>query len=234
MELNINNMEEKMKKIILVSILAMFAFAMNAYSAEDGWYMSGNVGLSIISDSDMGSYDEEDLEDVTGEDLPAGTTGSAEMSFDKGWMISAAAGYDFGNFRLESELFYVANDLDEISATVNAPSVPSVTVGVPIDGDMTGLTLLFNGYYDFNAEGKVHPYITGGLGYSFVDATIEVEGEDFSDDDSVFTYQVGAGLLYDMTDNVSLDLRYRYLQMSDPMEIEVSGHQVSAGLMLRF
>lgn len=223
-----------MKKIILVSILAMFAFTMNAYSAEQGWYMSGNLGLSIISDSDMGSYDEEDLEELTGEDLPAGTTGSAEMSFDKGWMVSAAVGYDFGNFRLESELAYMMNDLDEISATVDAPEAPPVTVGFGIGGDVTNLTVLMNGYYDFNADGKMHPYLTGGLGYSFVDATVEVEEAEMSDDDSVFTFQVGAGLLFDMTDNLSLDVRYRYLKLSDPLDIDFSGHLVSAGLMFRF
>ncbi len=223
-----------MKKIILISIIAVFVFSISAYSAEDGWYMSGNLGLSIISDSDMGSYDEEDLEEVVGEDLPTGTTGSAEMAFDKGWVRGAAVGYDFGNFRLESELSYIANDLDKITATVNAPSEPSVSVGVPIGGDATSVTFLFNGYYDFNAEGKLHPYLTGGLGYSYVDATVRFEGEKMSDYDSVFTFQVGAGLYYDMTDNISLDLRYRYLKMSDPMDIEFKGHQVSAGLMFRF
>jgi opacity protein-like surface antigen len=57
-------------------------------------------------------------------------------------------------------------------------------------------------------------------------------------DDTVFAYQVGVGMSFDISEKTSLDLRYRYLGASDPeydgMELEYSGHSIICGLRFYF
>jgi opacity protein-like surface antigen len=154
-----------MKKSLIVSMfILLFALSLNAYSAENEWYMSGNLGLSLLNDSDIGSFTEAELEALAGEDFPAGTSASAELEYDLGWILGVTLGYDFGGYRIESELSYQTNDLDKLNVNVTIPGESSANVGVGFDGDTSGLLLLFNGYYDFNKDNSFRPYITGGIG----------------------------------------------------------------------
>jgi opacity protein-like surface antigen len=223
-----------MKKVIFASLFSMlFAFSFNAYSAEGKWYMSGNIGMSSLNNSDMGFYDEEYLEMITGEDIPAGASVSAELGYDAGPFLGVAVGYDFGNYRLESEFGYMKNDMDELSVRVNIPGEGSLKVGEPMDGDLSSFTVLFNGYYDFCKGSKLRPYITAGIGYSRVEAQVS-DMEDGSEDDSVFAYQAGAGIGWDVSEIITLDLKYRYFGTSDPLDIDYSSHSVSLGLRYSF
>jgi opacity protein-like surface antigen len=193
----------KMKKIIFVSLFSMFfVFSFNAYSAEGAWYVSGNIGMASLDDSE--------ITDVP----PDGQVFANEIGYDSGLFLAAAVGYDFDDFRIESEFSYQTNDIDEFS-----------------EEDITSLALLFNGYYDFLKGSKLRPYITGGTGL----ANVEVSSWGYSEDDTVFIYQAGAGIGYDMSENTTLDLRYRYLgTLSDPMDLEYSGHSVSLGVRYSF
>ena len=105
------------------------------------------------------------------------------------------------------------------------------------------LTLLFNGYYDFHTGGSWNPYLTAGLGYSKVDADIE----GLTEDDNVFTYQIGAGIGYAMSETATLDFRYRYLGASDfeygeiqpglgsaSIEAAIASHNLTIGLRFAF
>lgn len=227
-----------MKKILFVSVITLLlAVSFNAYSADGGWYMSGNIGIVMENDAGIGTWDELELEDLIGEDLPAGTTGSADLTFDMGYMLSAAVGYNFGSLRLEGELDYLMNDFDEIEATVTAPGLGSESVGVGVDGDASNLIFMINGYYDFMEGSALRPYITAGIGYAKVDF-------DF-DDDTVMAYQVGVGMTYQSSDNMAWDIRYRYMATSDietidpmdiasSMDIENSTHSLTVGLIFSF
>ena len=215
-----------MKKGIL-GLVCCLLFALPAVSsAATGWYGSVNAGVAIVPDSDL---------DMT-VNIPDFFVGSlaAELAYDTGFTFGGAVGYMMDNFRVEGEIAYQTNDIDSLSAYGES---------VPLNGDMSALTFLVNGYLDFATGGPFTPYITAGIGYSNVD--VEIEGE--SEDDNLFTYQIGAGLGYAMSETVTLDLRYRYLGAEDfetsesmpgfgsgSLKAEVSSHNITAGLRFAF
>jgi opacity protein-like surface antigen len=225
-----------MKKFIFVSLLTLLlAFSANAYSAEDGWYVGGYFGPVLLDDpSDVMTISEADIEDIIGEDVPEGTTASVGLEYDIGFTLNVAPGYDFGAFRLECELAYQISEFDKENVTVTIPGEGTESVGVEFGGDVTSLSVLFNGYYDFLEGSAFRPYITAGVGQARLD--VQVEGD--SGDDSALAYQFGAGVSYDMSENVTLDFRYRYFATADVdfygLEIENTGHSVLFGVRYSF
>jgi opacity protein-like surface antigen len=224
-----------MKKFIFVSFFTLLlVFSSSAYSAEEGWYMRGNIGLALLNNADGTALSEADIEALIGEDVPAGTTYAVNLEFDPGFFINFAPGYDFGDFRLESEFAYQVNNVSKINESLVIPGVGSTSTSMEVGGDVTNLSLLFNGYYDFLKGSAVRPYITGGIGVARVNA--QVEGDE--DTDSVFAYQVGVGLSYNMSENVALDFGYRYFATSDidvfGLELSNSSHSILLGARYNF
>ena len=216
-----------MKKRICTILCCCFFLAIPAISfGASGWYGSVNAGLAIMPDGDI---------DVT-VDIPDFIVGSgtAELAYDTGFTFGGAVGYMMENFRVEGEISYQTNDFDNISGPGGS---------FPVDGDISALTFLVNGYLDFDTGGPMTPYITAGIGYSNVEASIEGGSED----DNVFTYQLGVGLGYAMSETVTLDLRYRYLGAEDfeysevepglgsaSIDVEIASHNITAGLRFAF
>jgi len=133
-------------------------------------------------------------------------------------------------FRFEGEVSYQKNDMDKISGPGGSLSV---------NGDVSALTFLVNGYIDFTNDTPWSSYITAGIGYSKVEA--DIEGE--SDDDNLFTYQLGIGIGYAISEKMTIDLRYRYLGFEDyeysevgvgSLSAEISSHNITAGLRFAF
>ena len=224
-----------MKKFIFVSLLALLlVFSSSAYSAEEGWYMRGSTGLALLDDIDIVTLSEAEIEALIGVDLPDGTTGDIGLEFDMGFFVHVAPGYDFGNFRLESEFAYQINNVDKINTSINIPGVGSSSASEEVNGDATNLSLLFNGYYDFLEGSAFRPYITAGVGVARVNVQLLAEDAD----DSTFAYQAGVGLSYDMSEYVALDFGYRYFATSDiavlGYELSNSGHSIQFGARYKF
>ena len=207
-----------MKKIVF-GLIGCFFLALPAVClGATGWYGGVNAGLAIVPDGDL------DLS------IPGLGSGTAELSYDSGFTVGGAAGYMMEKFRFEGEVSYQTNDIDSLSA---------VGESISVNGDVSALTFLANGYFDFATGGPLTPYITAGIGYSNVE--IDIEGE--SDDDNLFTYHLGVGVGYAMSEQVTLDLRYRYLGFEDyeysesgvgSLSAEVSSHNITAGLRFAF
>jgi len=171
---------------------------------------------------------------------------------DFGVSGALAVGYSFGNgFRLEVEGSYTEQDVDSHTVTAlgatfsggNAFGTTSVTQG------------LVNAYYDFDL-GAFKPYVTGGIGFAHVDfdnhgiflaaPTAGLPAGDvvaMNDDDTGFAFQVGIGTSYALTENVDLELGYRYtgitsvdLQAVDgtSTDVDLSYHSVLAGVRYSF
>ncbi|MBQ9236159.1 MAG: porin family protein [Alphaproteobacteria bacterium] len=78
-----------------------------------------------------------------------------------------------------------------------------------------------NAYYDIDTGTKFTPYIGGGLGV----ARIKVSGTKSSDE---FAWQLGAGVSYAATENISVDLGYRYIDYgSHTINREVTARKTS-------
>ena len=70
-----------------------------------------------------------------------------------------------------------------------------------------------------------------GVGY----ANVDLDGDE---DDSVFAYQVGAGIGYAVSDQATIDLKYRYFATEDPdfggVDAEVASHNIYLGIRVNF
>jgi outer membrane autotransporter protein len=207
------------KKLLAVLCCAAALLFLNTAHAADGPYVGFNVGAAMLTDSD-----------VTDSEAPGD---AIELSYDNGWTMGAAVGYRLNNFRVEGEISYQKNDIDETSA-----------MGFSMDssGDVSGLSFLVNGYYDFANQTAFTPFLSAGLGYARVEVNdYNLAGSgfaDFNEDDSVFAYQFGAGVGYAVNESITIDLKYRYFTTSDPdfdgSEAEIASHNILLGLRYSF
>lgn len=119
-----------------------------------------------------------------------------------------AIGYQFeGGLRLEGELGYSKNDIDSLSITVGQFTATTTAVS----GEVIVTSGMVNGIFDFPVEGKLKPYILGGLGLTKAD--VKIEG--VSSDDTAIGGQLGVGLNYAVGEGVSVGASYRYFATAD-------------------
>jgi len=209
-----------MKRFILTAVLALVFIATSAQAADKGMYFSGNFGISSLSDVVV--------------ELPGFPT--IKTSFDLGFNIGGAIGYDYGNIRAEGEITYHTNDIDEFSV---------LGFTVPGEGEVSALSFMVNGYYDFHsANSPVVPYLGVGIGVAngMVDAS--VAGISLIDDDAwVFAYQFMAGIGFEINPTTALTVSYRYFQNSDlsfpnpglpDIEVEYQIHEFNFGVRVAF
>jgi opacity protein-like surface antigen len=199
---------------VVVGLFMLLMLPLASFSAGPGPYINANLGMSFLMDSDFSE---------------PGATGTIE--FDTGFATSFAAGYNFGMFRVEGEIGYQFNDIDQ--ATVNSGG-RSVSGSVS-EGDMTAFSLMANGYFDFVNTTPFTPFISAGLGV----ATLEINDlGGFDSDDTVFAYQFGVGVGYAINQNFNIDLTYRYFATEDPdfgvSEAEFASNNLYLGLRYNF
>ncbi len=113
---------------------------------------------------------------------------------DSGFAVNGAVGYDFDGLRVEGAVGYQKNHYTDED-----------TLGSSL------LTVMANGYYDFNAGGELKPYVMAGLGI----ANLNVDDSFGTDpwlDESYFAWQLGAGVGYQVSTSTTIDVGYRYLK----------------------
>ena len=136
------------------------------------------------------------------------STGASDK-FDAGFVGGLTLGYasKYG-FRPELELDYRRNDVRKLITPLGDTT--------DVSGFDNAYTGFGNLWYDFKAPtglfSTVHPYIGGGVGVARVGLrNLKVGGSPIINDfDTVFAYQGGAGVGFDLTRNLtaSVDLRY--------------------------
>ncbi len=166
--------------------------------------------------------------------------GKAETSYDPGYSLGIALGYDFGDFRLEGELSTREADLDEIDDAF----LGEFNAG----GNVFASAGMVNAYYDFDTGTPWRPYLGGGIGgavVGFEDADTEAAGNFADDDDLVFAFQAAAGLGYEFNDNFTFYGGYRFFGTTPPdletnddlktdFESEFFSHTVEVGIRYVF
>jgi len=214
-------------------VLSLSVFVAPAM-AEDGFYVSGNVGISSASDSDW-------------TDTWTGASASGSTSYDNGAKLTGAVGHSFGNMRLEGELSYSKNDLDsmEVKSITVAGAVYTGSAVFNATGDATSLGFMANGYYDFETDSKWTPFLMAGLGAARQSLDIKSVGGvtvTYDESDTVFAYQAGAGVAYEISPTLDLGLSYRYSASADPtfddgvdkIKSEFKTHNFLIGITHRF
>ena len=179
----------------------------------DGLYVSANAGVALLRDSAL-------IETTVG-----------KMESGTGMTSGLALGYRKGQIRIEEELSYQKNDIDKITFSGTSRAAT---------GDRTAASLLLNGYYDFVNAGSVTPFIGGGIGYTRIkenDAGY-VGQRTMNRHDTVFAFQLSAGLGYAIDNRTSLDLVYRYFRASNPQlgatEEEYRSNNIMIGIRYNF
>lgn len=217
------------KHLVLLVALAVF-LPLSSFAADaEGLYVGGNLGMAIPSDADV------EYSDAT-----------VTIESDLGLALGAAVGYAFENIRVEGEIAWQKNDFDKASNSWGQE--------LELEGDISSLAFLLNGYYDFRNSSAFTPFATAGIGMARIDvddmkvSDIRVpasEAPEASGHDTVFAFQLGFGVSYAVSDSISLDVKYRYFRTQDPefegdasdpdpAEAEYSSHNIYAGIRVFF
>jgi len=151
-------------------------------------------------------------------DVDDGTT-SSEVDMDTGHLFSLAIGAEVQKgFRLEGEYAYRAADVDETGVNADV----SVHAG------------MLNGIFDIATSSGMSPYIGAGIGA----ANMNWDGNMSDDNETVFAYQLMAGLNFEMNPETTLRLGYRYFDPSvadiGALKIDNSFHELEVGLRFNF
>lgn len=212
-----------MKRILLATVIATSSFAY----ADSGLYTSLKAG---ISDTKFEDY-KVDLSEGD-ESLVYKHKDADETIYPN---ISAAIGFDFSkvskvNARAELEYTYKdkATFAPNISSGIFNGEEEQAPEGIPsfLVNELRTQSLMLNGYYDFKNKSKFTPYLSAGVGVSRIENKVSINPEAFGDSENIttdtnnnFTWTAGAGIAYKVTENVALDLAYRYV---DAGETDVS------------
>lgn len=213
-----------MNKHLIASLcglsLTLVPAVSNAYEPLPGPYFSFNAGLAMLRDSDTNDRY---------------VPGTFTVETDSGFTGTVAMGFRINpNIRLEAEFAYQKNDLDRMNY--------GWWDTAKLDGDIWSNSILINGYIDFVNDSPFTPFVTAGLGGAYVKLNdLKIPGEwgpGYNGNDTVFAYQVGAGVGYALTPQVTLDVKYRYFATADPdfdgTDMEYASHNIYAGIRLDF
>ena len=223
-----------MKQLLLVTAIS---FSSLAY-ADNGFYTSLKAGISDTKfDNSKDQLSESDFQ------LTFHNKDTDKTIYPS---ISTAIGFDFSkisNINARAELEYTYKDKAKFSPSINKATIESEGNSETIDApegissffinELRTQSLMFNAYYDFKNASKFTPYVSAGAGVTRVKNTQTLNPQfseeanlGLSDTSNSFTWSAGAGVAYKVTENVALDLAYRYV---DAGEIEFKNKNVQLG-----
>lgn len=206
---------------------------------EKGWYVSATGTFSSLDDS-VGT-----VANVIGPGGVAIATLNTINQVDNGWGASVAFGRDFGRFRAEAEVGYSENGASSYS--VSSPFV----ITLPQDGRNDITRFMANGYFDLTTGG-IQPYLGAGLGAAHVKivtvATVAAAPTApprrlIDDADTVFAYQLMAGVSVPVARRLRLNAQYRWFDTDLVRGLDargqeftrtIQGHNIDIGLRFTF
>ena len=227
-----------MKLMKTAAAIAAGLVIVGAASAQE-YYVGGSIGLSQQNDSDnsgsTGAFTTGNLGDGSTLDVAAGTPYGWSTEFDSGTAFAAEVGARYGNgFRSGIELTYSQADVDthtgvtlgggsidavDAAAIAGSPDPLGATVAAVVAdgrGDISTTAIFVNGYYDFNQEGALQPYVGAGIGYADVSVTYQPSGISVIDDsEGKFAYQIKAGATWRLENQWELFGEYAYRATED-------------------
>jgi len=155
------------KLLALIAALAILApGAARAQSAQDqlkGLYFELRGGGVLLDDADNSG---------------PGLTGDivVESGFDTGYVVDGAIGYAHASgLRGEIALGYRSNDIDSLTIAddgglgglLDLGSLNGLSTSA-VSGDARMISLMANGYYDFDLGGGLRPFLGAGVGAVFI------------------------------------------------------------------
>ena len=206
-----------------------------------GWYLRGDVSYLVQK-----SFKDDDFAFT-----PASFSEKEDPIF-----ASIGFGYHFNDYlRADLNLGYLPGNKIGVGYDDSLTVVPPATATIASAGLKNyAYSLMLNGYVDLGTYVGITPYLGGGVG--IVQSTHKLSAgyftdnsdpsDDFaqSDDKTKYSlaYTLNAGLAYQVTKNVSVDLGYQYFSAPDaeyvtaasltsfPVKKGISNHQLKLGL----
>lgn len=112
-----------------------------------------------------------------------------------------------------------------------------------LDAKLSTGTIFANGYIDFDYFGFVVPYVGAGIGAAFHNiSNVDRPFGASSGNSTSFAWNVQAGLAFNITDNIALDVGYRYVDLGNarsgglaPFKVDnITAHEARVGLRYSF
>ncbi|HJV34213.1 outer membrane protein [Geomonas sp.] len=221
-----------MKKCLFV-FLALATLALPSISMatqpDRGAYVSGFLGLTFPNDADVKSFNVND-----------------KMEYDVGSYVGATGGYDFGWVRTEGELSYRRGNPSKVNDRLNGVTYDKLSDS----GGLSIISMMGNAFVDIHNQSPFTPYLGGGLGFAAMtlndtlgstptQRVIVFQGGD----DTVFAWQLGAGVDYNITKMFSVDLGYRFFSTATAhfnkaslaeYDLKFQSHNLALALRLKF
>lgn len=191
---------------LLISAVAVL-LACGGGAAAQSYYAGAYGGANLAHDADAS------VSSAPGTPITA--------VYNAGYAIGGFVGYDFGDGkRVEGELSYRRNGIDE-QVVAGTP--------MPMQGDTAALALMVNGIYEFQSGSSgLTPHIGAGIGiarFSVIDAA-PVGDPPTNADDTVFAYQLIAGVDYELSPTLTLFADYRLFGTANPQFKDASANDV--------
>jgi OOP family OmpA-OmpF porin len=187
---------------LAVICTALFTAASPALAADraTGTYVSGGLGANIANDSDI-----------------SGSGINTEIGYENGIAGVLALGHAYANgLRGEIELGNRRNGVDKSGTTSTG-------------GSAKVLSGMINGYYDFATGSAFIPYLGAGIGAGRLNLNTNPVGTTGIDSaGNGLALQGIAGIGYQMTDNWTGTLEYRYFRLQGVEVDTLAGGKVDA------
>ena len=211
------------KALLLGGVLGALALAPQAMAQEAGWYGA----------FDLGYHWPEGMETVS--EGPAADGAPYRYDFQQEDNIAGfgRVGYQFApNWRVELELGARTGDIESITGDTARLTVPDAVCSpvAPVgptcaspQGSIVAYTGMVNVIYDFFPNSSFRPFIGAGVGVNYVDMDIGGRFNDspffggwsIDDNDTAFAWQFLGGVSFDITQRLTADVTYRYLDGND-------------------
>lgn len=209
----------KHRLLIAAAATALMAAPSLASAQDSGVYIKAQAGYGVVTDSNA-TASPGALNSIQG-----GVAGQGNLALGLG------LGYDFGdNWRVELDGSTLYNDLGTVGGQPNS------------EAKILANALMLNVLYDFSDFGRWEPYVGAGVGLARGEVSLSASDFlndtgtvlvanpacvtnlnpastaracDASDSDTNFAWNLIAGLGYSITDNLTWDTNYRYMDMGD-------------------
>ena len=215
-----------MRKLAVLMALASTALASPVLARDNAWYVGVEGGAMIVEDLDY------DVTSTAGVRTGSGIT----VDHDYGYDADAVIGYDFGGFRLETEVGYKSAVVDSLTSSVTVPAfnaagglVNIASGSLDAGGRTSALSFMVNGLLDFGDDDGIQGFIGGGVGVARIKADsyrLSTRGAFLDDSDTVFAFQGLAGVRAPLTDTIDATLKYRFFNADDVKLVDISNRQL--------
>ena len=194
-----------------------------------GWYLRGDVGVANYESSTW-------TQPATNNGSTILSSGFIQNEVQGGAVVAVGAGYQFNNwFRADVTGEYrstvgLRGTYQETSTFLTGLVINNFAGQNVYNGNLASWALMFNGYIDLGTWNCITPFIGGGVGYAYhrmhgfsdsgyasINGAVFPVAVNLVDEHKTgnLAWSLQAGLAYDVTQNVKLELSYRYINFGD-------------------